>query len=78
MIDFDKIKEKAVEYANKFCKEEYEILEDDKKKYNCKEWYLIINLSQIYYNLMKNIYTREQAKIKQKEEFEFAKLYFED
>lgn len=75
-MNVEEIKMKGLEYANRFCADNYDFIEEDKLKYNCKEWYLIIDLAQIYYNLKTNIITREEAKEQQKKSFEFANRYY--
>ena len=37
------------------------------------EWYLIVQLANIYYNVFAGIYTKEQAKAAQRERIEFVR-----
>ena len=76
MIGFEEIKNKALEYAKRFCNDNFELLKSDMDKYNAQQWYLIERLANIYYNLINKTITREEAKQQQALEFEFASSYF--
>lgn len=76
MISVEEIKNKALEYAKRFCQDNFELLKSDIDKYNAQQWYLIERLANIYYNLINKTITREEAKQKQALEFEFANAHF--
>lgn len=76
MIGFEEIKNKALEYAKRFCQDNFELLKSDMDKYDAKQWYLIERLANIYYNLINKSITREEAKQQQALEFEFASGHF--
>ena len=76
MIEFEEIKNKALEYAKRFCQDNFELLKSDMDKYNSQQWYLIERLANIYYNLINKTITREEAKQQQALEFEFANAHF--
>lgn len=81
MINAEELKQKAVEYAKRFCDDDYELKHGDIKTYNPEQWYIVLNLAQVYSNLMKNIITREQAKDEQAKVFDYVnknKFMFED
>ena len=75
MISVEEIKNKALEYAKRFCQDNFELLKSDMDKYNSQQWYLIERLANIYYNLINKSITREEAKQQQALEFEFANSY---
>jgi phenolic acid decarboxylase len=72
MIEFEEIKNKALEYAKRFCNDNFELLKSDMDKYDAKQWYLIERLANIYYNLINNSITREEAKIEQNKAIKFV------
>ena len=72
-MDIEKVKNQAVIYARKFAEDETAPFDFAGEDYTVQEWYLVITLAQIYYNLIKKIYTREEAKQKQKQAFEFVR-----
>lgn len=76
MIGVEEIKNKALEYAKRFCQDNFELLKSDMDKYNSQQWYLIEKLADIYYNLINKTITREEAKQQQALEFELASSYF--
>ena len=76
MIGFEEIKNKALEYAKRFCQDNFELLKSDMDKYNSQQWYLIERLANIYYNLINKTITREEAKQQQALEFDFANVNF--
>lgn len=76
MISVEEIKNKALEYAKRFCQDNFELLKTDMDKYNAQQWYLIEKLANIYYNLINKTITREEAKEQQLLEFEFASGHF--
>ena len=80
-MNVEKIKNDAVEFAKKYVKEETVEFDLKNKKYSVQEWYLVMTLAQIYYNLMKGHITRENAREEQKKAFEVVKEHhdiFED
>lgn len=68
-MNVEKIKNDAVEFAKKYVKEETVEFDLKNKKYSVQEWYLVMTLAQIYYNLMQGHITRENAKEEQKKSF---------
>lgn len=76
-MNTEQIKNQAVIYARKFAEDETAPFDFAGEDYTVQEWYLVITLAQIYYNLIKNIYTREEAKQKQIEAFEFVKQHYD-
>lgn len=76
-MNVEKIKNDAVEYAKKYVKEETVEFDLKNKKYSVQEWYLVMTLAQIYYNLMQGHITRENAKEEQKKAFEVVKNHFD-
>lgn len=76
-MNVEKIKNDAVEFAKKYVKEETVEFNLKNKKYSVQEWYLVMTLAQIYYNLMQGHITRENAKEEQKKAFEVVKNHFD-
>ena len=72
MITVEEIKNKALEYAKRFCQDNFELLKSDMDKYNSQQWYLIERLANIYYNLINKTITREDAKIEQNKAIKFV------
>lgn len=64
-MDINQLKNKAAEYAKQFVETENFDLNLTENNYTPAEWFLIGMLSQVYYNLLKDVYTREQAKDEQ-------------
>ena len=64
-MNIEELKTQAVEFAKEF--KETDIMPDFKNyDYNISEWWLIMTLAQVYYNLMQGNYTRGQALQEQK------------
>lgn len=76
-MDIEKLKNQAVIYARQLAEDETAPFDFAGEDYTVQEWYLVITLAQIYYNLIKKIYTREEAKQKQVEAFEFVKQHYD-
>ena len=79
-MNIEAVKEKAVFYAKEFKETGQLDIKFKNNEHSHEEWYLIVALSQVYYNLMQGIYTREKAKEEQKRAFNFEKenkSYFE-
>ena len=76
-MNVEKIKNDAVEFAKKYVKEETVEFDLKNKKYSVQEWYLVMTLAQIYYNIMQGHITRENAKEEQKKAFEVVKNHFD-
>ena len=79
-MDYNKLKLKAVDYAKEFLKTG-DIRLNLSENLNNKEWYIVVRLSQVYYNLMVKTITRDEAKKEQAEIFNFVKEnkhYFEE
>ena len=80
-MNVEKIKNDAVELAKKYVREEVVEFNFKITDYTVQEWYLVMTLAQIYYNLMHGHITREEAKEEQKNVFCVVKEYhdiFED
>lgn len=73
MVHIDEVKNKAFEYAKIFKETKSIDIDFKNSKYNQTEWYLVFALAQIYYNLMENIITREEAIKEQKQVFAFTR-----
>ena len=79
-MNIDTVKEKAVSYAKEFKETGQIDIKFKKNEFSQEEWYLIVALAQVYYNLMVGVFTREKAKEEQKKAFNFVKenkSYFE-
>ena len=76
-MNVEKIKNDADEFAKKYVKEETVEFDLKNKKYSVQEWYLVMTLAQVYYNLMQGHITREIAKEEQKKAFEVVKNHFD-
>lgn len=67
----EQLKEMALNYAKTFEKTD-EINLDFKETLNNAEWYIVLQLAQIYYNLIKKIITRQKAIEQQRNVFAFV------
>lgn len=68
-MDIENIKNQALDLAKQFNENEECFLGMDFEGKTVQEWYLITTLAQVYYNLMQNNITREQAIQQQKQAF---------
>lgn len=71
-MDIDSIKNQALDLAKKFKENNECFSEMDFGGKTVQEWYLITTLAQVYYNLMQNNITREQATQQQKQTFDIV------
>ena len=69
----EEIKQKAVELAKEFTNDKNYMFKLNEQTMTPQEWYILVRLAQVYYNVMQNIYTREQAVQEQKQIFEFVR-----
>ena len=60
-MNIQEVKNKAVELAKEFKENEKCLSNLELQNYTITEWWLLINLAQVYYNLMTGKFTREQA-----------------
>ena len=74
-MNVEKIKNDAVEFAKKYVKEETVEFDLKNKKYSVQEWYLVMTLAQVYYNLMTGKFTREQAQEGQNKAIKFVQKH---
>ena len=72
MIDIQDIKTKAVNLAKEFINDEKCIEKLQDKTFTPCEWWLLIELTQIYYNLIQETITRDEAKSQQNRSIEFV------
>ena len=72
MIDIEDIKTKAVNLAKEFINDEKCIEKLQDKIFTPCEWWLLIELTQIYYNLIQETITRDEAKAQQNRAIEFV------
>ena len=71
-MDIQEMKNKAVELAKEF-KENEKCLENlELQNYTVPEWWVLVNLAQVYYNLMTGKITREQAQEEQNKAIKFV------
>lgn len=71
-MDIDSIKNQALDLAKQFKENEECFSGMDFDGKTVQEWYLITTLAQVYYNLMQNNITREQATQQQKQDFDIV------
>ena len=72
MIDIQDIKTKSVNLAKEFINDEKCIEKLQDKTFTPCEWWLLIELTQIYYNLIQETITRDEAKEQQNRAIEFV------
>lgn len=72
MIDIQDIKIKAVNLAKEFINDGKCIEKLQDKTFTPCEWWLLIELTQIYYNLIQETITRDEAKAQQNHVIEFV------
>lgn len=71
-MNIEKLKNKAVELAKEFKENEKCISKLEVQNYTIPEWWLLIGLAQVYYNLMTGKITREQAQEEQNKVIKFV------
>ena len=71
-MNIEELKNKAVELAKEFKQNEKCLSSLELQNYTIPEWWLLINLAQVYYNLMTGRFTREQAQEEQNKEIKFV------
>lgn len=76
MNKIEKLKQIALDYAKDFQKNDNIVLEFEENLNNA-EWYIVLRLSQIYYNLLEEIISKEQAKQQQADTFSYVKNHIE-
>ena len=75
-MDKARIKDTAVKFARQF--ERTKDCDFDISKDFCPaEWYAVMMLTQIYYNVFINLITKEQAQEQQKVVFDTASKYYD-
>lgn len=72
MNKIEKLKQIALDYAKDFQKNDNIILEFEENLNNA-EWYIVLRLSQIYYNVLEKIISKEEAKQQQIDTFSYVK-----
>ena len=71
-MNIQEMKNKAVEFAKEFKEDEKCLSNLEFQNYTISEWWLLINLAQVYYNLMTGKCTREQAQDGQNKAIKFV------
>ena len=71
-MNIQEVKNKAVELAKEFKENEKYLSNLELQNYTITEWWLLINLAQVYYNLMTGKFTREQAQEGQNKAIKFV------
>ena len=71
-MNIEELKNKAVELAKEFKENEKCLSSLEIQKYSVPEWWLLVNLAQVYYNLMTGKITREQAQEGQNKAIKFV------
>lgn len=72
-MNIEELKNKAVELAKEFKENEKCLANLEMQNYTVPEWWLLINLAQVYYNFMTGKFTREQAQEEQNKVIKFVK-----
>lgn len=71
-MNIEELKNKAVELAKEFKQNEKSLANLEMQNYTIPEWWLLIKLAQVYYNLMTGKFTREQAQEGQNKAIKFV------
>jgi hypothetical protein len=71
-MNIEEMKNKAVELAKEFKENEKCLSNLELQNYTVPEWWLLVNLAQVYYNLMIGKFTREQAQEGQNKAIKFV------
>ena len=71
-MNIQEMKSKAVELAKEFNENENCLSNLELQNYTIPEWWLLIKLAQVYYNLMTGRFTREQAQEGQNKAIKFV------
>lgn len=72
-MSLNEIKTTAADLAKRGYESGELSLENESITNSAAEWYLIIQLANIYYNVFAGIYTKEQAKAAQRDRIEFVR-----
>ena len=72
IMNIQEMKNKAVELAKEFKENEKCLSNLELQNYTIPEWWLLINLAQVYYNRMTGMFTREQAQEGQNKAIKFV------
>ena len=72
IMNIQEMKNKAVELAKEFKENEKCLSSLELQNYTIPEWWLLIKLAQVYYNLMTGMFTREQAQEGQNKAIKFV------
>ena len=75
-MDKARIKDTAVKFARQFEKSR-DCDFDISKDFCPAEWYAVLMLTQIYYNVFINLITKEQAQEQQRVVFDTASKYYD-
>ena len=60
-MNIEELKNKAVDLAKEFKENEKCLSSLAIQKFSVPEWWLLVNLAQVYYNLMTGKFTRQEA-----------------
>lgn len=71
MNRIEELKKIALNYAKEFQKNNINL--NFNENLSNAEWYIVMRLSQIYYNLITNVITRDQAIEQQHNTFEYVR-----
>ena len=71
-MNIEELKNKAVDLAKEFKENEECLSNLELQKYTVPEWWVLVNLAQVYYNLMTGKITREQAQEEQNKAIKFV------
>jgi hypothetical protein len=71
-MNIEELKNKAVELAKEFKENEKCLANFELQNYSVPEWWVLVNLAQVYYNLMTGKITREQAQEEQNKVIKFV------
>ena len=71
-MNIEELKNKAVELAKEFKENEKCLANFELQNYSVPEWWVLVNLAQVYYNLMTGKITREQAQEGQNKAIKFV------
>ena len=71
-MNIEELKNKAVELEKEFKENEKCLANFELQNYSVPEWWVLVNLAQVYYNLMTGKITREQAQEEQNKAIKFV------
>jgi len=72
-MNISQIKKTAADLAKRCYNEKQFEIENTNVTNSASEWYLIVMLANIYYNVFAGLYTRAQAQAAQRERIEFVR-----